>query len=244
MQRVKITLSYDGSFFYGFQRQKENTTFKTVAGTLEEALKHLNITHSVVGAGRTDAGVHALGQVVHCDIPLFWHDFDKLRYHLNTILHPHLHIKHISPVEEQFHARFSAKKRLYRYVMYEGMYQPFLTNYALHVKPLDTQKLHANAQHLVGFHNFGFFKKEGGGTTKDERTLFKAGAYRLKHFSVLYFQGDAFLRSQVRMMCDMLLKVTYGELTLEHLIAQRQREAKHSVSLAPASGLYLSRIYY
>lgn len=244
MQRVKMVLSYDGSFFYGFQRQKDNTTLKTVAGVLEEALQRLNITSTVVGAGRTDAGVHALGQVVHCDIPLFWHDCDKLCYHLNTIVHPHIHIKRIVPVEHLFHARFSAQKRLYRYVMYEGAYQPFLSNYALHVKPLDIQKLHAHTQHLVGFHNFGFFKKEGGGTTKDERTLFKAGAYRVNQFSVLYFLGDAFLRSQVRMMCHMLLKVNYGELSLECLIAQRQKETQYSTTLAPACGLYLSRIYY
>lgn len=244
MQRVKVTLSYDGNFFNGFQRQRDNTQERTVAGTLEEALKRLNIHSSIIGAGRTDAGVHAFGQVVHFELPSFWHDIKKLHYHLNAFLHPHIHIKQIMPISHDFHARFNAKKRLYRYVLYDGAYQPFLSRYALHVKPLESQKLDAYAKLFTGFHNFGFFKKEGGGTTKEERTIFKAGAYRYNHVIVIYFLGDAFLRSQVRMMCDMILKVYEGILSPEDLIAQRDKQAKHSSTLAPACGLYLSRIYY
>ncbi|AFL68429.1 tRNA pseudouridine(38-40) synthase TruA [Sulfurospirillum barnesii] len=244
--RLKITLSYDGSAFYGFQHQKnENTAFKTVAGSLEQSLKHLNIHTQVVGSGRTDRGVHALAQVIHLDVPPLWQtQLEKLQYLLNRTLLPHIHIKHISPVTQDFHARFSAKKRLYRYVLYDGMCQPFYANYALHVKPLDVQKLHTLAQVFTGFHNFEFFKKQGGGTTKNERTLFRTGAYRYKNFIVLYFFGDAFLRSQIRMMSDFLLKVCYKERRLEDLVAQINREKRISTALLPPQGLYLSRIYY
>ena len=244
MQRVKAILSYDGSQFYGFQRQKESTRHPTVANLIEEALKKLNISSPIMGAGRTDAGVHAFAQVIHFDIPLFWNDLEKLLHCLNTCLHPFVHIKSLHYVQNDFHARFSAKKRLYRYIMYDDAYQPHFSNYALHISSLDINILNEYAQYFVGTHNFGFFKKMGGAPTGDKRTIFKAGAYRFHHFIVLYFMGDAFLRSQVRMMTKILLDVTSGHLCKEAMIEQIQMKTKHSSLLAPASGLYLSRIYY
>lgn len=243
--RVKITLSYDGSAFHGFQVQKNETkTAQSVAGALTCALKRVNVEATVVGSGRTDAGVHATHQVVHIDLPSFWHDLEKLKSHLNGFLYPSVFIQNITPVAPSFHARFDAKKRLYRYVLYDGVYQPFLSNYALHVEALDVSKLNQYAQAFVGFHNFEYFKKLGGGTTKDERTIFKAGAYRYKHLIIVYFLGDAFLRSQVRMMCGSLLKVCDGTLSYDDLIAQRDRKMKVSTTLIPACGLYLSRVFY
>jgi tRNA pseudouridine38-40 synthase len=243
--RVKITLSYDGSAFHGFQVQKNETkTSQSVAGALICALKRVNVEATVVGSGRTDAGVHATHQVIHVDLPPFWCDLEKLKSHLNGFLHPSVFIQNITPVAPSFHARFDAKKRLYRYVLYDGVYQPFLANYALHVEALDVSKLNQYAQAFVGFYNFEYFKKLGGGTTKDERTIFKAGAYRHKHLIIVYFLGDAFLRSQVRMMCGSLLKVCDGTLSYDDLIAQRDRKMKVSTTLIPACGLYLSRVFY
>ncbi|KFL35340.1 MULTISPECIES: tRNA pseudouridine(38-40) synthase TruA [unclassified Sulfurospirillum] len=243
--RVKIILSYDGSAFIGFQIQKDETkTCQSVAGALTRALQHINIETTVVGSGRTDTGVHATHQVLHVDLPPYWSNLAKLQTHLNALLAPHSFIQRITPVDASFHARFDAKKRLYRYVLYDGAYQPFLAQYALHVKRLDVQKLNEYAQVFVGFHNFEYFKKLGGGTTKDERTIFKAGAYRYKHLIVIYFLGDAFLRSQVRMMCGSLLKACDGMLDYHDLIAQRDRKMKVSTTLIPACGLYLSRVFY
>lgn len=244
--RVKITLSYDGSAFIGFQIQKDETeTGQSVAGAITRALKRVNIDAAVVGSGRTDTGVHATHQVLHVDIPSFWNDLQKLQSHLNAFLAPAIFIQRIVPVDTSFHARFDAKRRLYRYVLYDGVYQPFFAHYALHVNsPLDVKKLNDYAKIFVGFHNFEYFKKVGGGTTKDERTIFKAGAYRYKNFIIIYFLGDAFLRSQVRMMCSGLLKVCRNELSLDDLIAQRERKQKVSTTLIPACGLYLSKVFY
>ena len=244
--RVKLILSYDGSRFYGFQRQNnENEHFQTVTGVLEKSLKALGIHAPTVGSGRTDRGVHALRQVVHLDLPPFWEkEYEKLRSLLNRSLMPHLHIQQIHPTLPNFHARFSAQKRLYRYFLYDGVYQPFYAHYALHVNALDVQRLHHVAQSFQGAHNFEFFKKQGGGLTRDERILYKVGAYRYKHLIVIYFLGDAFLRSQIRMMCNALLKVCYNEIREEELIAQLRREKKVSTTLLPPSGLYLSRIFY
>ena len=243
--RVKITLSYDGSFFNGFQIQKdENASCQSVAGAITKALLRINIYSAVVGSGRTDAGVHATHQVIHIDLPSFWNDLSKLQFHLNASLLPHIYIQKIEPVDLAFHARFNAKNRLYRYVLYDGAYQPFLANYAHHVKPLNVRELNHYAQAFVGFHNFEYFKKLGGGTTKDERTIFKAGAYRYKNLIIIYFLGDAFLRSQVRMMCGSLLKTCDGILSYDDLLAQRDRKLKVSTTLIPACGLYLSRVFY
>lgn len=244
MQRIKLELSYDGNFFNGFQRQKDNTLCKTVAGSLEDALKRLGIESRIVGAGRTDAGVHASRQVAHCDIPLFWNDFTKLTYYLNAMLHPQIHIKQITPMDDSFHARFSAKKRLYRYLVYDGAYQPFLSSYALHVNTLELSALHHFTQLFLGKHDFGFIKKEGGGATQDVRTLYKAGAYRHHNCYVIYFVGDAFLRSQVRMMVHLILQACEGKLSKEQLLEQRDKKKKHTTHLSPSCGLYLSRIYY
>lgn len=243
--RVKITLSYDGSSFLGFQIQKNETkTSQSVAGALTRALRRVNIDADVIGSGRTDTGVHATHQIVHIDLPSFWKDLENLKLHLNGFLYPHIFIQSIAPTSPSFHARFDAKKRLYRYVLYDGAYQPFLAHYALHVKPLDVMKLNEYAHTFVGYHNFEYFKKLGGGSTKDERTIFKAGAYRYKHLIVIYFLGDAFLRSQIRMMCGSLLNVCDGVLSHENLIAQRDRNMKVSTALIPACGLYLSRVFY
>lgn len=244
MQRIKLELSYDGNYFNGFQRQKDNNHCKTVAGSIEESLKRLGIESCIVGAGRTDAGVHAFGQVAHCDIPLFWNDFTKLTSYLNTMLHPHIHIKYITTMKDSFHARFSAKKRLYRYLIYDGTYQPFLSSYALHVKNLEVSVLHHFTQLFTGTHDFGFIKKEGGGATQDVRTLYKAGAYRYNNCYVIYFLGDAFLRSQVRMMVYLILQACEGKLSKEQLLEQRDKKKKHTTHLSPPCGLYLSRIYY
>ncbi len=229
----------------GFQIQKNETkASQTVAGAITRALKRINIDENVVGSGRTDSGVHATHQVVHIDLPAFWNDLEKLKDHLNGFLNPYIFIKSISTATASFHARFSAKKRLYRYVLYDGAYQPFLANYAYHVKSLDVMKLNDYAQIFVGFHNFEYFKKLGGETTNDKRTIFKAGAYRHNNFIIIYFLGNAFLRSQVRMMCGSLLKACEGSLSYEDIIAQRERKMKVSTTLIPACGLYLSRVYY
>lgn len=245
MYRARMTLAYDGSFFNGFQIQKdEHKGCISVAGFLTKALQSLNIDTKVIGSGRTDTGVHALAQVIHCDIPPFWSESGLLKARLNHRLQPHIHLKKIEYVDENFHARFSAKRRLYRYVMYDGSYQPFFANYALHVKPLNVKWLNECARHFIGTHPFGFFKKTKGADTKEERTIFKAGAYRHKGLIILFFEGDAFLRSQIRMMTSMLLKVCDGKLSCDDLIAQRDKTKRSSTTLAPACGLYLSRIFY
>lgn len=246
MHRLKVKLSYDGSCYNGFQMQKnENSRIQTVAGTLNKALLNLNIHTTIVGSGRTDTNVHALRQVVHFDIPLFWSErLPQLHASLNDYVMPSIYIQSIEQVPKTFHARYNAQKRLYRYIMYDAPYVPYLANYALHVKNIDVSKLNTYAKLFEGKHHFTLFKKRDGGPTKDERTIFKAGAYRYHHYIVLYFLGDAFLRSQIRLMGGFLYQMMQEKLSVEDLINQLDHGIPISSKPLPACGLYLSRTYY
>lgn len=242
--RVKITLSYDGSKFNGFQIQNNKQKVTTVAGILTKALKKLNIKTILTGSGRTDTGVHATSQVTHCEIPEFWSDLKRLKDELNRLSAPNIYVKNIELVSEDFHARFGAKKRLYRYFLYTGEYQPFLSQYALHVKSLDTKKLDLILKNFIGIHDFKNFKKQGSDTSSDVREIFKAGAYTHNNTTVIYFSGNSFLRSQVRMMCSFALEVTHEKLTCRQLSEQLDYNIKHSTGVIPSSGLYLAKIHY
>jgi len=242
--RIKITISYDGSKFNGFQIQNNKQRVTTIAGVLTKALKKLNIKTILVGSGRTDTGVHATSQVIHCEIPKFWSDLSKLKIELNRMINPSIHIKIIEPINDEFHARFSAKKRLYRYFIYSGEYQPFLSNYALHVKSIDIKKLDSILKNFIGIHDFKNFKKQGSDTSSDVRKIFKAGAYTHNNTTIIYFLGNSFLRSQVRMMSNFALEVMKETLTCKQLKEQLTQNIKHSTGVIPSNGLYLAKIFY
>jgi len=242
--QIKITLSYDGSKFNGFQIQNNAQKVTTVAGVLTKALKNINIDTNIIGSGRTDTGVHATAQVLHCEIPEFWSDLKKLKEELNRTITPSIYIKKLESISEDFHARFSAKKRLYRYALYSGKYQPFLSDYALHVKSIDTKKLNSILKNFIGTHNFKNFKKQGSDTNSDIREIFKAGAYTHNNMTIIYFLGNSFLRSQVRMMSDFALGVMNDKLTCKQLNEQLNNTKKHSTGVIISNGLYLAKIYY
>lgn len=238
-----LTLAYDGSRFGGFQQQTHNTN--TVMNHLIASLKKLNINTTPAGAGRTDKGVHALGQVVHVDLPEFWSDVHLLRTTLNQHLAPYIYIKHITPVEHTFHARYSATVRQYRYLLNHGVFSPFLSPYHLFypTKP-SLEKINKALECFVGTHDFSLFKKTGSPTTHNVRTLFEAHAYTHKHLSVFSFKGSGFLRSQVRMMVAAALAYEKGVLSKEDLRAQIDNARQVFTGLVSPNGLYLTRIYY
>lgn len=242
--RIKLTISYDGSHFNGFQIQNNAQKVTTVAGELTTALKKLNIKTNLVGSGRTDQGVHATAQVIHCDIPSFWVDLNRLKKELNRTISSSIFIKKITAVELDFHARFNAKKRLYRYIIYSGEYQPFLSEYALHVKKIDAKKLNTILKNFIGIYDFKNFKKQGSETNSDIREIYKAGAYKHNNLTIIYFTGNSFLRSQVRMMCAFALNVMNKKLTCKELQEQLTCGVKHSTDVIPSSGLYLAKISY
>ena len=239
--RVKAVVAYDGSIYHGFQKQK--TTTMTVASAIEDALNDLHIYSPVVGSGRTDAGVHATGQVIHFDVPDFWNDPERLRCTLNRKLST-IYFKHISLVPEDFHARFAAKKRLYRYVFKTHKPSIFEQKYISYYETFDPKRLKYALSLFEGTHDFMFFHKTGTATHTTIREIYRATYKERNGYHFIYFQANGFLRSQVRMMVDMVMSCAKNETSLTQLQEQLECQKKHSSRLAPAEGLYLAKILY
>jgi len=235
--RVAVTLAYNGTHFYGSQIQKDIQP--TVFGTLEDALLRLGIDQRVVVSGRTDKGVHATGQVCHFDLPPYWSDTEKLKYVLNCMLPSSIRILHVKRVEPTFHARYSTKKRVYRYILKDTPLTPFEADFISYSKKrLDLQLLQKKMQLFIGEHDFKHFKKNGSDENTTVRIIYKAFAYKHKGYIILNFEANGFLRSQIRMMVGSLLKLNADE------IREKLTDKNHKVDSAPPNGLYLAKIKY
>jgi tRNA pseudouridine38-40 synthase len=240
--RCKITLSYNGARFMGSQQQlhEENT----VLGCFSAALKALQIQEKIAASGRTDRGVHASGQVLHVDLPDFWNDLEKLKRSLNHQLPSSIHVKKIESVNESFHARYSATKRVYRYILCDAQSNPFEEEFVTFASRLDYEKISHAIKFFEGTHNFEMFKKNGSDIAHFERTIYKAFAYHHKKYMVLYFEANGYLRSQIRLMVSFLLAISEGKLSENDLIEQLTCKKRHLSRLAPHNGLYLAKIKY
>lgn len=239
--RVKAVIAYDGSAFEGFQRQTR--TPRTVTTALERALNNLGITSPVTGSGRTDAGVHATGQVIHFDLPEYWSDLSRLQTHLRSQLEA-IAVKHITQVPDDFHARFDARRRIYRYLLSTTLPSVFERRYVAHIPNLDFDRLQQALALLEGTHDFGYFKKSGSETKDDIRTVYRTRLKKIGKYYAVYFEANGFLRAQVRMMLAGAFKVSHGELTFEQLKEQLKMHHRHTTHLAPPEGLYLARVIY
>ncbi len=239
--RVKAVISYDGSHYQGFQKQR--STKRTISTAIEDALTSLQIDSVIVGSGRTDAGVHATGQVIHFDIPDFWDDLAKLKRNLNRKL-TDISFKHISPVTNEFHARFHAKKRLYRYVFKTQTPSVFEQKYISYYQEFNPALLTQALKTFEGRHDFNFFHKTGTVTHTTVREIYRTDYIERNGYHFIYFQANGFLRSQVRMMVDAAMSCAKNEMTITQLKEQLNRQKKHTTKLAPPEGLYLAKIIY
>ena len=259
MSRAKLTISYNGAAFMGFQSQK--STENTVVGELTRALSRLGIDTVPVGSGRTDRGVHATHQVLHLDLPDYWNDLKRLREMLSLQVPPSVRIRRIEPADAEFHARYSARKRVYRYILKAGEPNPFESDFVTFVPRLDEAAIIDAIRLFEGEHDFDMFKKTGSDTTHYVRTIFRGGgrrrrgrsyvrtifrayAYRRRGYLVLVFEGNGFLRSQIRLMVGFLLRISEKKATKHQLTEQLSCLYRHSSDLAPHNGLYLTRINY
>ncbi|UFH58739.1 tRNA pseudouridine(38-40) synthase TruA [Sulfurovum mangrovi] len=239
--RVKAVITYDGSAFFGFQRQK--STKETVTSAIEDALKSLKIDSTITGSGRTDRGVHATGQVIHFDLPSYWRDLEKLKLNLNRKLDA-IAIKHIAKVDDHFHARFSAKKRLYRYLFKTEAPSIFEKKYISTYEPFDPALLQKALNCFIGEHDFKYFHKTGSDTHTTVRCIYQARYRKINHYHFIYFEANGFLRSQVRMMIESAMQCAKGQMQLSELQEQIEGIKRYTHRLAPPEGLYLARILY
>jgi len=240
--RVKAVIAYDGSAYQGFQKQK--TTENTVTTAIEKALKSLQIHSGITGSGRTDTGVHATGQVIHFDLPVFWSDLAKLEFILNRRLNK-IQFKSICRAEDDFHARFSAKKRLYRYLFKTTKPSVFEEDYLSYYSPsFNSEILQSALEFFEGKHDFRCFYKTGSSVHTTVRTVYKSRYYTYGDYHVITFQANGFLRSQVRMMVEAAMQCAQGEIPLKTLSRQIDCKEPPFRRLAPSQGLYLAKISY
>lgn len=239
--RVKATIIYDGGKFQGFQKQK--STKNTITSSIEIALNSLGITDSIRGSGRTDAGVHATGQVIDFQVPSYWTDLAKLKQALNQKLE-YISIKHLTWVDDDFHSRFTAKKRLYRYLFKTSTPSIFEKPYVSYYPPFHRETLEKALKCFEGKHDFSNFIKTGSVTHTNIREIYKAYYKKHKNYHIIYFQANGFLRSQVRMMVEASMQVALEKWSIEALEKQLNLKKKSMSKLAPPEGLYLARITY
>ena len=245
MPRYALTIEYDGGPFVGWQRQLNGAS---IQARLEDAVFAVNGARVVVhGAGRTDAGVHALGQVAHVDLVKDW-PCDRLRDALNAHLKPDpIAICHVESVSLAFEARFSAIRRHYRYLIDNRRAPLTLTlGRAWHVKwSLDAQAMHEAAQSLLGRHDFTTFRASECQASSPIRTLERLDVCRSGERIEIDVSARSFLHNQVRSIAGSLEHVGSGKWRPADLIAALDaRDRKRCGQVAPPQGLYLMAVDY
>jgi tRNA pseudouridine38-40 synthase len=238
---LKFTLAYDGSLFQGSQKQPNG---QTVEDKLLKAFKKINIETNIVLSGRTDKEVHATGQVFNCLIPDYWEDFFKLKEVLNKNLPSSIKILKISKVDENFHSRFHAKSRVYRYLITTKPTTPFNDKFITYVKNVDEELIKKAIKEFIGIYDFEYFHKTGSDKDITVREIFNTAFYKYKDIYVFKFTANSYLRSQIRLMVGFLLAINEKKLTIEDLKKQLRLEKNIFKTPIKANGLYLAKIKY
>jgi len=238
---VKFTISYDGSVYKGSQKQPDVIT---VEDKLLEAFKRINIDTSIILSGRTDKEVHATGQVFNAVIPDYWTDFTKLKRVFNHQLPPSIKINHILKVNDNFHSRFHAKKRVYRYLITTKPTTPFNDKYITHVPFINEEIIKKAIKEYIGIYDFKYFHKLGSDKEITVREIYDTCFYKYKDVYVCKFVANSYLRSQIRLMVAFLIKIGEGKLNIEDLKAQLSLEKQILRNPASPNGLYLAKVTY
>ena len=247
-KRYKVTIAYDGTHFAGFQSQPHQ---RTVQSVLEKAVNKMSKTSNYIkifGSGRTDAGVHALGQVIHFDFP---HDLsaENMLKALNSILPLDCVVVKCEIVSRNFHARYSAHNKRYMYRVSQSYFvDPFKRNYTGHYKyPVNIQLIEEALPDVIGTHDFSSFVASGSQTKNHIRTIYDACVRQDKEQNEIIFEfaGNGFLYNQVRIMVATLLEIGRGKRPIHDFLRLYEvKDRNQTRETAPASGLYLKAVYY
>jgi len=245
MNRYKITVEYDGTPFFGWQRQENRTT---VQQRLEEAIFPLTkVFTTIYGAGRTDTGVHALGQVAHFDTE---YDLDcfRVRECMNAYLRDiPIGVLSVEKVSDCFDARFSAKERSYVYKILNRRTKACIcANRVWHIKgELDAKAMNLAAQHLVGRHDFSSFRAAGCQSNSPVKTLNQISVQREDDIIYINVSAKSFLYHQVRNIVGSLVLIGCGKWTEQDFVQIfHEKDRKKAGQTAPACGLYFQKVSY
>jgi tRNA pseudouridine38-40 synthase len=245
-RRLKLIIAYDGAQFAGWQSQSHGNT---IQDHLESAFERVaGRPVRVHGAGRTDAGVHALAQCAHVDVtnkvlpPARWTEA------LNALLPPGIRVMRCQYASSDFHTRLSAKGKIYRYRIWSApVLPPFEHRRAWHIpRPLDLRVLKTAAKHFVGAHDFvGFAANRGKREESTIRTIYSVRVRQRGPCITMEFDGDGFLYKMVRLIVGSLVKSALGKMRIDDVVAQLDSGHRTSSRFAaPAEGLFLVRVRY
>ena len=243
MRNIKITIQYNGKNYCGWQKQNNSPG---IQGTIEKAI--FDITREevkITGSGRTDAGVHALGQVanfkINSQIPV-----DRIPNALNAKLPKDISIVKAEEVDEDFHSRYSAKKKTYRYQVYNSLYRsPIYADISYPVKyDLDIDKMKKEAKSLIGTYDFKGFMSSGSSVIDTVRTIYNIEVSKSEDLIIIEIEGNGFLYNMVRIIAGTLVDIGRGRIAekMSTIIESKSRSmAGHT---APAHGLFLKKVDY
>ena len=244
MRNIKLTIEYDGKDFNGWQKQPNKLN---IQGTIEQAINSITGEEVQLNAsGRTDAGVHALGQVANfktnSNIPI-----EKMAIAINSRLKKSILIKSAEEVDDRFHSRLSCKRKTYRYVInnsYQGT--AIYRNLECHIPiKLDVKKMKEAAKYFEGEHDFKAFKASGTSSKSSVRKIYKAEVYSDSPKVFIELTGNGFLYNMVRIISGTLVDVGIGKIEpkeIPNIIKSQKRE--NAGKTLPAHGLYLVEVNY
>ncbi|KXT72465.1 tRNA pseudouridine synthase A [Streptococcus sp. DD10] len=247
MTRYKAVISYDGFDFSGFQRQPHA---RSVQEEIEKTLTRINKGQKVQvhGAGRTDSGVHALGQVIHFDLPQL-RDEEKLRFALDTQTPEDIDFIRVEVVADDFHARYNKHSKTYEFIVdYGRPKNPMMRHYATHYPyPLEIGIMQTAIKKLIGKHDFTGFTASGTSVEDKVRTITEANlSVDVDHHLLTFtFSGNGFLYKQIRNMVGTLLKIGNGRMPIEQIDRiLNEKDRNLAGPTAAPNGLYLKEIRY
>lgn len=243
-----MCLAYDGTAYAGWQVQTKQPWVKTVQGTVEHALRKITKEHdlTVTGAGRTDAGVHARGQVIHFDtesrVPT-----DRFPLAVNSVLPADIRCLQAEEVSQDFHAQYGARAKHYSYTIDRGLVPDvFLRNYAYHFPHnLDLGAMAEAGARLLGTHDFRSFCASGSSVKNYVRTVFEFNIQESGSLVYVNIVGDGFLYNMVRIIVGTLLEIGQGKMepsAIDDIIKAQDRDCAGPT--VPAKGLCLEKVMY
>ncbi|NLK63211.1 MAG: tRNA pseudouridine(38-40) synthase TruA [Fusobacteria bacterium] len=241
---IRLDIEYDGTNFYGFQRQVNK---RTVQGEIEKSILKLTKENiNLVSSGRTDRGVHAINQVINFHyngkVPV-----KNLMYSLNNILPEDIHIKKLTVESKDFNSRFSAKNRSYLYKMkLKKEYNVFEKNYYTYIdEKLDINKSNEILSLFKGKHDFENYRTTGCNAKNSIRTIEEIYLYENNSEMIIYIKANAFLKSMIRIIVANFMEVYTGKENREYIIDRLNYPGKYAFKLiAPPEGLYLYEVNY
>ncbi len=245
MRNIKLVIEYDGKEFNGWQKQP---TKLNIQGEIERAIKQITGEEvDLTASGRTDAGVHALGQVANfktnSNIPI-----EKIPIALNSNLKKSIVIKSAEEVEERFHSRLNCKRKTYRYIINNSKYGTAIyRNLETHIPmKLDIQKMQEAVKYFEGEHDFKAFKASGTSSKSSVRTIYKAEVMEIGNERIyIELTGNGFLYNMVRIISGTLVEVGLGKIEpneIKTIIDSQKRE--NAGKTLPPQGLYLIKVEY